>query len=176
MNRKIFFWQIFGIIFTVLVGSFLHFIYELSNFWKPLALIGAVNESTWEHLKIGFWPAFIFGIIEYFKYGKKYKNFFVAKVIGFYAIPVLITLLFYGYTTFMEDNLFFDILIFVVAIVSAYLLSYKTLISEKVFLKYKNLAIILIIIEVLAFTFLSYFPLKNFLFLDPVTGGYGIIK
>jgi len=143
---------------------------------KLTALIGAVNESTWEHLKIGFWPAFIFGIIEYFSYGKKIKNFFFAKMVNFYAIPILITLLFYGYTAFMEDNLFLDILIFIISIIVAYLLGYKILMFEKSFLKYKNLAIALIIVEIFAFSLFSYFPPQNFLFLDPLTGTYGIIK
>jgi len=87
--RRILIFHILGAIFTIILGSFFHFIYELSGFFKPVALIGAVNESTWEHLKIGFWPAFLFTTIEYFAYGKKNKNFCFAKAINLYAIPLL---------------------------------------------------------------------------------------
>ena len=37
-------------------------------------LSGAVN-STWEHLKLIFWPMFLFGIVEYIAYGRKTPGF-----------------------------------------------------------------------------------------------------
>jgi len=175
MNKKILIWQTFGAIFTILAGSALHFIFEWSQSFKPIALVGAVNESTWEHLKIGFWPAFLFAVIEYFSYGRRMKSFCLAKTVNFYTIPILITLLFYGYTAIIEDNLLMDIGIFILAIIIAYWLSYKILKSGKDLAKYKALAIILIIIILLAFSLLTYFPPKNFLFLDPISGGYGIV-
>jgi len=174
MNKKIFYWYIGGVFFTLFLGSFLHFIYELSGFLKPVAIMGAVNESTWEHLKIGFWPAFIFAVIEYFRYGRKNKNFYFAKAINLLTIPIFITVLFYGYTLFMSHNLFLDIFIFVLSIVIAYFFSYKIMVSQKDFSGYKNLAILIIVIELTTFSLLSYFPLENFLFLDSLTGSYGI--
>ncbi len=176
LRRKILLFHILGAIFTIILGSFLHFIYELSGFFKPVALIGAVNESTWEHLKIGFWPAFLFTTIEYFAYGKKNKNFCFAKAINLYTIPIIITLLFYGYTLFIDHNLFLDIFIFIFSIIIAYILSYNILVSQKEFSEYRILSIILIIVGIIAFRLFSYFPLENFLFLDPATGSYGIIK
>ena len=176
LNRKIFLFHIVGVIFTIFLGSFLHFIYELSGFFKPVAIIGAVNESTWEHLKIAFWPAFIFAIIEYFAYGKNQKNFCFAKAKELYIIPILIVLFFYGYTVFMNHNLFLDIFIFVLAIIIGFVTSYKILAWQRDFSKYKILAIGFIVIAVVVFSLLSYFPLENFLFLDPVTGSYGIPK
>ncbi len=174
--RKILLFHIWGVIFTIFLGSFLHFVYELSSFYKPVAIIGAVNESTWEHLKIAFWPAFIFTIIEYFIYGKNQKNFYFAKVKEIYIIPFLIIIFFYGYTIFTEHSLFLDIFIFVLAIIIGYMVSYKILVWKKDFSKYKVLSIVLILIAVILFSLLSYFPLENFLFLDPVTNSYGIIK
>jgi hypothetical protein len=176
MNKKIFYYHIWGIIFTVLIGAFLHFIYELSGFSKLVALFGAVNESTWEHLKIAFWPAFIFGIIEYFAYGKNQNNFFLAQAKKIYIIPVLIVIFFYSYTAFIKHNLFIDIFIFILAIVVGYITSYKILTWQRDFSKYKTLSFVFIIIAIIVFSMLSYFPLENLLFLDPVTGSYGIIK
>lgn len=175
MNKKTLTWQIFGAIFTILVGSLLHFIFEWSQSFKPVALIGAVNESTWEHLKIGFWPAFIFAVIEYFSYGRKLNNFCLAKMVNLYIIPILIIILFYGYTAIIEDNFIMDISIFIISIIIAYWLGYKILKSEKDFSKYKAISIVLIIIIILAFSLLTYYPPKNFLFKDPVSGGYGIV-
>ncbi len=176
LRKKILLFHVFGAIFTIFLGSLLHFIYELSGFLKPVAIIGAVNESTWEHLKIAFWPAFIFAIIEYIVYGKNQKNFYFAKIKEFYIIPLLIIVFFYGYTVFTEHNLFLDILIFVLAIIIGYVASYKILVWQKNFSKYRILSIGFIIIIVIAFSLFSYFPLENFLFLDPVTNSYGITK
>jgi len=165
LKRKIFFFHLFGVIFTILFGSLLHFIYELSGFFKPVAIIGAVNESTWEHLKLAFWPAFLFAILDYFVYGKNQKNFCFAKVKEFYVIPIIIIVLFYSYTLFLEHNLLLDIFIFVLAIVIGYITSYKLLVWQKDFSKYNILATTFIIIAIVAFSLLSYFPLENFLFL-----------
>ena len=176
MNKNIFYWHIGGIIFASLFGSFLHFAYELSGFFKPVALFAAVNESTWEHLKIAFWPVFIFGIIEYLIYGRKINNFFFAKAASLYVIPIIIIVLFYGYTKLIEHNLFLDISIFILSIGFGYLISYKILTSDKNYYKYSRRIIIFIYIIFIAFSLFSYLPPRNFLFLDPVTGQYGIIK
>ena len=58
-------WELLGIIFIFIMGAILHFLYKWSKFWKPIALIAAVNESTWEHLKLAFWPAFFYSLFEY---------------------------------------------------------------------------------------------------------------
>jgi hypothetical protein len=176
MNRKTLFWHIGGIFFGILFGSFLHFSYELSGGLRAVALISAVNESTWEHLKIGFWSAFIFGIFEYLNYGRGVRNFFIAKASTLLIIPVAIILFFYGYTILIEHNLFLDISIFILAIILGYTASYKTLISNKDLSRCEKYAKMAIAILVLVFALFSYLPLHNFLFEDPISGGYGIIK
>jgi hypothetical protein len=55
MKKKLFIWDAGGILFIAIFGTSLHFFFELSNFWKPVVIIAAVNESTWEHLKMAFW-------------------------------------------------------------------------------------------------------------------------
>jgi hypothetical protein len=54
MKNSILKWEIIGIVFIVLAGGLLHFVFEWSGSWRPLAIIAAVNESTWEHLKLAF--------------------------------------------------------------------------------------------------------------------------
>ena len=48
-------WNIAGAAFALVAGTLLHFVYEWfgGNVW---AVIGAVNESTWEHLKLLYFP------------------------------------------------------------------------------------------------------------------------
>ena len=40
-----------GIIVICVIGTFLHFLYEISDHKKFVAIFAAVNESTWEHIK-----------------------------------------------------------------------------------------------------------------------------
>ena len=109
MNKYTLKWELVGIVFIVIVGGALHFVFDLSGAWRPLALIAAVNESVWEHLKLGFWPALIYFLIEYHYIRKSSSNVLFAKVIGIFLIPVTITILFYAYTAFIEDMLAADL-------------------------------------------------------------------
>jgi len=176
-TKKVLAWEIAGMFFIIIIGSLLHFTYELSGFWKPASLISAVNESTWEHLKIGFWPALIFLIIEFFVLRKETKNFILAKTVSLYLIPIVITGLFYSYTAILGRDVFFlDISIFIISIVVAQIVSYRLMLLKNAHITANQIAIIFLIIEIMAFSFLSYFPPHFFLFKDPVTGGYGLTR
>jgi hypothetical protein len=64
MKKRLFVWEKLGVLFIALFGTFPHFTFELFNFWKPVAMIAAVNESTWEHLKMVFWPGLFFVFLQ----------------------------------------------------------------------------------------------------------------
>jgi hypothetical protein len=62
MDKKLLCYIISGVIFTFLAGTLLHFTYEWSgnNFW--VGLFSPVNESTWEHMKLLFFPMLFYSI------------------------------------------------------------------------------------------------------------------
>ena len=66
LKNKFLRFQIFSLFFTYVLGTILHFTYEWSNENSIVALFSAVNESTWEHLKLLFFPMLITIIIGYF--------------------------------------------------------------------------------------------------------------
>lgn len=166
--------EILSCLGTIIFGSLLHFVFAWSDNFKPLALIAAVNESSWEHLKLAFWPALIFAVIAYFTFGKKYPNFCLAQMKKLFLMPILIVLLFYGWVAIFPDNFIYDISIFVLAVIVGHIVAYYFEKSEKNW-NLKIVSQILIVLLLLAFSFLTYFPPHNFLFLDPVSGGYGIV-
>jgi hypothetical protein len=174
MNKSVFKWELVGIIFIVLAGGALHFVYDWSGQWRPLAVIAAVNESTWEHLKLAFWPALVFFFIELFYIRKSGNNFFFAKAIGILLMPVSITVLFYAYTAFTEDMLAIDLTIFIVAVVIGQLTSYKLLKMKSLPAWTNGLGVVLLILMTLAFATLTYYAPELPIFKDPVSGGYGI--
>jgi hypothetical protein len=163
-----------GILFIFLFGAFLHFIYELSAQLRPVAIIGAVNESVWEHLKMGFWPAFILAAVEFFVFGKKIKNFFAAKGISITLISLLITGIFYGAVALGIESLALDILIFFISVATAQIISYRMMLAQKRMAALNIIGGILLIINIAAFSLFSYYPPGCPIFKDPVSGGYGI--
>ena len=106
-NKKIINWEIASTLFVIFFGSFLHFIYQISNNSEFVALFAPVNESVWEHLKLGFWALFIFMILEYFFINKLVHNFFLAKFLGIIAMELTIVIIFYSYTFFTKESILF---------------------------------------------------------------------
>lgn len=45
-------WEFWGLLFTLAAGNLLHFVYDWSGRRPAAAVISAVNESTWEHMKL----------------------------------------------------------------------------------------------------------------------------
>jgi hypothetical protein len=175
-NKRVLKWEIIGFILITLIGTAFHFCFEWSGNFKPLALFFAVNESVWEHAKIGFWPAVFYSIIEYFTFGKSKKNFIFAKTVAFYTIPIVIIVVFYLIETILGSHaLWLDIALFIAAILVSQYFSYKIIISTTDYSKYSKISYFVLSIILIAFSIFTYFPPKLELFRDPPTGGYGIL-
>ena len=96
MKKNLFIWQVVGLTFTAVLGTVLHFLYE----WTGLTLIApfsAVNESTWEHMKLVFIPSLIFATAQSF-FASEFKSFWLVKLIGILLGTLLIAVLFYTLT------------------------------------------------------------------------------
>jgi hypothetical protein len=141
-------------------------------------LIAAVNESTWEHFKMAFWPALIYSLVEYPFLKDETNNFFVAKFAGLFAMPIITIILFYGYTSLTGTHLLWaDVIVFILSVIGGQLISLTILTkTDKMQPITQYFAIAGLVIMVLAFSSLSYYPLNNFLFAHPETGEYGILS
>ena len=174
-KKSIFLYELFGMVLIISIGTLLHFTFEWSGFQDIVGVFSAVNESVWEHLKIAFMPSVLFAIIEYRFLFKRTNNFFFAKTLGIFTIMVIIPVIFYTYTIFIEHNLTIDIISFMFAIIVGQLVSFKLLTFKQ---QPKNLgliSLIAIIILGLAFIVFTFYPPQIPLFQDPVSGEYGII-
>jgi len=174
MSRSVLKWELIGIATISILGAILHFVFDWSSQWEPLGVIAAVNESVWEHFKIGFWPALLYAIVEY-PFLKKYtNNFLIAKAACVYVIPVTIAIVFYSYTSvFGQEILLVDISIFVLAIALGQLASYRILTLSQLQRWFNGLGVFLIIILAVAFGVFTFYPPHLPIFLD-ATGVYGI--
>ena len=89
MGKNIGLWQFCGFAIVSLLGTLLHYVYEWSGESIFAAPFSGVNESTWEHMKLLYWPLLIFGIFQSFFF-KSTKSFWLIKLIG--AVIGLITI------------------------------------------------------------------------------------
>ncbi len=95
MKRKTIIWQSALFVFVALAGTLLHFLYDLTDNSTLAALFSAVNESTWEHLKLIFFPSLVGAVAESFFIGKEYGNFWCVKLWGILLGITLVPVLFY---------------------------------------------------------------------------------
>ncbi|QSX05760.1 hypothetical protein JYG23_14015 [Sedimentibacter sp. zth1] len=167
--------HIIGAVFTIVLGTILHFAYSWSGSNDVVALFSAVNESVWEHLKLLFFPVIAFAIIEYIYYGRNYNNFICAKFISVLIGMIFIVISFYTYSGIIGSNfVIIDVLIFIISVIITYRLSLKILNSDKY--KSKNCNILctigIMFFISLFFTF-TFSPPKLNLFMDSLTKTYG---
>ena len=163
-----------GIIVICIIGTFLHFLYEISDHNKFVAIFAAVNESTWEHIKICMTLTILWSIYDGYVYGLN-SNYFIATSLCLLTIILLIPILFYTYTAFTKKAiLWIDVICFYVTVICSQLLFYKLINIESLPSIYTYLSIVLLTIELGAYLLLTYKPLHNFLFKDPISHKYGI--
>lgn len=163
-----------GAVLGVLFGSLLHFTYQLSGRLTVVALVSAVNESPWEHLKLYLFPIALYIAVEWFVVENKAALLFV-KLVQIVGGMVFIEAFFYTYTGALGiESVWVDILSFVIAMASGYALSYR-LLSNGVTGRFpawlSAASIALVMLFVITTTFA---PPHVPLFRDSNTGGYGI--
>ena len=168
-------WQLAGVTFTAVFGTLLHFLYNWTGQNLCIATFSAVNESTWEHLKLFFFPAFLFALIQSLFLYKDFSGFWSNKLFGTAVGLLLIPILFYtvngafGSTPDWLNIAFFFLAIFTAYAVEFYLLK-RNVLQEK-----SPLPPLLIFVGIsCAFFVFTFFTPKIPLFKCPLTGGYGI--
>jgi hypothetical protein len=96
-RRSVALWELGGF-FVINVGAgLLHLAYELSGFAEPVAIFGSVNESTFEHLKLYYWPALAYALVQHAYTRHKVNNFWWGKGVAIIATPIVLMLAYYSY-------------------------------------------------------------------------------
>ena len=176
MRRELFWWELAGFLFTSAAGTLLHFVYEWSGGSTLAAAFSAVNESTWEHMKLLFFPLFSFSVVQVIALGRQYPNFLAVRAVSTLAGLALIPVLFYTYTGVLgRDVMWLDVAIFILAALGAFLLDWRLLCRGRWSSGWQQV-LGLLALWGLAFLFVyfTFHPPVLGLWWDPVTGGYGI--
>ena len=54
--------KVTGFLLVAVTGTVLHFLYDLTGRSILASLVSAVNESVWEHMKLIFYPIWLFSL------------------------------------------------------------------------------------------------------------------
>ena len=165
--------QIISIIFILVLGTILHFTYNLFNQNVLVGIFCAVNESTWEHLKLIYYPMLITIFIGKYYLKDNYSNYLCLKTKGILMSFLFIIIFFYTYTGVIGGNIsVFNILSFILAVIFSEVFVYKKLSKTKSC--DIKLAILLLLIIFFCFVIFTFSPPQIGLFKDPITSNYGI--
>ena len=174
MKRSVGMWQLSGFAFTSLFGTLLHFLYEWLGEPLWIAPFSGVNESTFEHMKLLFWPMLVFTVIQSFFF-KGYENFLCVKLRGILLGLAFIPIIFYTYNGVIGKSPdWINIAIFFISAAAAYIYEAKLLWSGKPSVCHPRADALILAAIALLFIIFTFRAPDFGIFIDPLTGEYGI--
>ncbi len=168
--------ELIVILFSLVLGTLLHFTYEWSGENLFVGSFSAVNESVWEHLKLVFFPMLIAAIVEYFFVKDVANNYVEAKTIGIFTAIFFIVVTFFTYSGIIGTSIIaIDILIFIISIILGEYIAYKLMKrKDESTVATEVLSIIILTFLFICFVIFTYLPPEVNLFRDVMKGIYGI--
>ena len=174
MKRSIGLWQLWGFAATSLGGTLLHFLYGWLGKAAWIAPFSGVNESTWEHMKLLFWPMLIFAVIQSFFFRDR-EDLWCIKLRGILLGLLLIPVIFYTYNGVVGRSPdWINIAIFFISAAIAYIYETRLFRKKSLPCTYPKLAIAALFLLALLFTVFTFGTPEIGIFKDPLTGTYGI--
>ena len=177
MKQTISRWQMGGFLFTSVLGTALHFLFDLTGGSAVAALFSAVNESIWEHIKLIYYPMLLISLLEYRAWGKTAERFWCVKLKGMLLALVLIPALYYTYTGALGVSAdWFNVTIFFITAAAVYSVETKRLREGQVWCLGSRTSFALLLAIGVLFVYFTFGMPRIPLFRDPVTGTYGFFK
>ena len=147
---------IIGIIFVVITGTISHFIYEWSGYNYILGFFFPVSESTWEHMKLCFFPMLIYAIYMNRKWKDDCPCITSTLLFGILLGTFLIPVIFYTYTGILGQNFLpLDIATFILSVILAFIAVYRLSLSCRLN-SYTYLLGLLVLVMMICFFVFTY--------------------
>lgn len=158
-------YTLIGIIFVIITGSLFHFVYNWSDNNAFIALFFPINESTWEHMKLGFLPMLLYSFFMNQKLRKEYPCITSALLSGILINTFSIPIIFYTYTGMLGKEIFvLDIGTFIMSVLIAFYAVYHLTLSCHAE-AYAETLLLLVCITGICFLVFTYEPPNMNLFL-----------
>ena len=167
-------WELWRFATVSILGTLLHFLYEWLKEPIWIAPFSGVNESTWEHMKLLFWPIMFFACVQGIFFSQ-HKGFACIKLRSTLIGLSLIPLLFYSYNGVMGKSPdWINIAIFFISAAIAYAYEAVALYGKCSGRCNSKLAVGLLLAVAVLFTVFTFCPPEIAIFRDPVSGNFGI--
>lgn len=174
MKRSIGLWQLWGFAAASLIGTLLHYLYDWTEGALWTAPFSGVNESTWEHMKLLFWPMFVYAVFQSFFFRDR-RDFWCVKLKGTILGLILIPVIFYTYNGVIGPSPdWLNIAIFFLSAASAYVYETRLFNSGTVKCTFPKLAFSVLCLIAVLFAVFTFATPELGIFRDPLTGTYGI--
>ena len=174
MKREIGLWQLFGYALTSVGGTLLHYLYEWTGEAVWAAPFSGVNESTWEHMKLLFFPMLFFAVVQSFFFRDR-EAFWCVKLRGILLGLALIPVLFYTYNGVIGPSPdYINIAIFFISAAIAFIFETRRFNNESTVCRHPRIAIGALCVIALLFVIFTFVTPEIGIFKDPLTGTYGI--
>ena len=174
MKRSIGIFQLLGFATTALGGTLLHFLYDWLGESAWIAPFSGVNESTWEHMKLLFWPMLLFSAVQRLFF-RGNSCFWSIKLRGTLLGLALIPILFYTYNGAIGKSPdFINITIFFVSAAAVFFYETRLFNKEAAPCKHGRLALGALCFIALLFVLFTFRTPRIAIFQDPLTGAFGI--
>lgn len=153
-------------------------IYNLTNQAEILAPFVSINKSVWEYLKTLFFPILMFWTTAYFaRYRLKISREAAVVCAAMSAIvsPLITVMLYYFYiSAFGIYSKSIDVLIVIFSVMASQFAAHYMCMNMYPSKRQSARAFMIIIVIVAVVVLFTYYPPKLPIFMDPVTGTYGI--
>ena len=175
MRKRLFYWELTGFLWVAVIGTLSHYVYEWSGGSGAAAVLGAVNESVWEHMKLLVMPMLLFTAAQVWVLGEIYPNIPAVRTVSVIVGTLLIPVLYYTYTGALGVHVVWaDISIFYISAGIAFWLDHRLVRTghpTAVWLQSAGAAVLWALAFVIVLSTFS--PPEFPLWQDPVTGMFG---
>ena len=174
MKQRSILWQAAGFAAVTFGGTILHFLYDWTGRTILVSPFSGVNESTWEHMKLLFWPMFLIALVQWLFF-KDQENYWCVKLAEILLGLALIPVLFYTYNgIFGKSPDWINIAIFYTSALLVFFFERWAFRNDRLQCKRPRLAVTAICLIGVLFVVFTFATPEIPLFQDPLTGTYGI--
>ena len=174
MRQRIGLWGLMGFAVTSFGGTILHFLYDWLGKAVWVAPFSGVNESTWEHMKLLFWPMLAFAIVQSIFFRDR-QDFWCIKLRGVLLGLTLIPIIFYTYNGVVGTSPdWINIAIFFITAMIAYIYETRLFNEGSLTCARPRIAIFTLCALGALFVIFTFLTPTLGIFCDPLSGTYGI--
>ena len=171
-------WEVAGLFFVLVWGNLFHFVFDWSGENELMGAIAAVNESTWEHMKLLTVPWVLWTAVEALALRRSRVCVLACRAAALSVGLLFIPTVYYTYTGISGVNVaIINIIIFQLVVLLAFFLSWRLTdqgrLQGTVWCILGGAALLVLLILTVYWT---YAPPEIPLFIDPTTGEAGIMN